>query len=79
MDTVLYKLAEWMVSTICDHPELAGAGLVMFVLCNLTVNGIRVAYPNESERPRWVSFWLGFLDLGALNVWRWFDKTKRPG
>lgn len=79
MDALFARVAEWVVGVLCEHPEIAGAALVVFVVCNLTVNGIRVAYPVEADRPRWVSFWLGFLDLGALNVWRWFDRTKRPG
>lgn len=33
------------------------------------VNGLRLAWPLEEERPRWVRFTLGFLDPVALNFW----------
>ena len=78
MDDALFKLATWAVTAICNHPSLAGAGLVVFVLCNLTVNGLRMAWPVQTERPRWVNFFLGFLDLGALNLWRLVTMLK-PG
>lgn len=64
------RVAESLVNTICEHPTLVGVAVVVFVVCNLTVNGLRMAWPKEEERPRWVRFLLGFLDLGALNVWR---------
>ena len=78
METALYKLAEFAVGQICEHPEIAGAALLVFVLCNLVVNGLRMAWPKEDERPRWVRFLLGFLDLPALNFWRAVAAFRKP-
>jgi len=70
MEDALYKLATDLVNTICEHPSVAAGFAIVFAVCNLTVNGLRLAWPKEEERPRLVLFLLGFLDVGALNFWR---------
>ena len=78
MDTALYKLATVLVAAICEHPSIVAGAACVFVLCNLTVNGLRMAYPKQDERPRVVNFLLGFLDIGALNFWRLVQMFGRP-
>ena len=78
MDDALFKIATGVVTLICDHPSAVAVGLCVFLLCNLTVNGLRTAWPKEEERPRLVRFLLGFLDIGALNFWRLLQMLRKP-
>jgi hypothetical protein len=71
-------IAEWVVNTTANHPELIGWAVGIFVVCTLIVNGLRVAWPLEAERPRWVRFLLGLLDFGALNFWRFLQPKAKP-
>jgi hypothetical protein len=78
VDSALFKLATWAVDAICSHPSLVAGALVVFILCSLTVNGLRSAWPLEAERPRLIKFLLSFLDIGALNFWRLIQAFKKP-
>ena len=71
-------IADWVVSTAIAHPELIGWGLGVFAVCTMVVNGLRVAWPLEADRPRWVRFLLGLLDFGALNFWRYAQRGPKP-
>ena len=53
-------MTEWLR----EHP--AEAAILVAVAI---VNGLRLAWPLEEDRPRWVNFTLGFLDPIALNFW----------
>lgn len=44
------------------------------LVANAVVNGFRMAYPVEAERPRAVRFVLGVLDPFALNFWGPFKR-----
>lgn len=70
------SFAEWIVNFIATYPQTVQWCLVVFVLCTLTVNGLRMAWPDDNDRPRWVRFLLGFLDIGALNFWRGVNAMK---
>lgn len=78
MEKIADGISSWLVTQICEHPMAVAVAAVLFLLCSLTVNGLRMAWPEEKERPRWVRFALGFLDLGSLNFWRLFHSFTRP-
>lgn len=44
------------------------------LVANAVVNGLRMAWPVEPERPRAVRFLLGFVDPFALNFWGPFKR-----
>jgi len=56
---------EWFV----EHPLET-----IVLVANALVNGLRMAYPVEADRPRQVRFILGFVDPFALNFWGPFKK-----
>ena len=74
-----HAVAEWLVNFIATYPQAVGWGVVVFGLSTLTVNGLRMAWPVDTERPRVVRFFLGFLDIGALNFWRSVNALKTDG
>lgn len=51
------------------HPNVAVGLLGIVVVCVVTVNGIRMAWPIFSEMPRWARFVLGVCDIPAMNFW----------
>ncbi len=53
-----------MLKWITEHPIETAV-----VVANAIVNGLRLAYPLDQDRPRAVLFILGFLDPVALNFW----------
>ncbi len=77
---MIEKISEWLVNFIATYPQAVGYFAAVFALCTLTVNGLRMAYPEDADRPRLVRFLLGFLDIGALNFWRPVNalKTNKP-
>lgn len=46
----------------------------LILVANAISNGLRLAYLDEADRPRWVRFVLGFIDIPALN---WWSPVKR--
>lgn len=54
---------------VLAHPGIAGAILAAMLVAVAGVCGLRMAWPVKAERPRWVRFTLGVLDLFALNFW----------
>ncbi len=57
------------------HPNLVVSVLGVVVVCVLTVNGIRMAWPVFSEMPRWARFVLGVCDVPAMNFWNMVRKA----
>lgn len=70
-------VAEWLVNFIATYPNAVGWFAAVFAISTLTVNGLRMAWPNDDDRPRLVRFLLGFLDIGALNFWRGVNALKK--
>lgn len=54
---------------VLAHPAIAGVILAAMLVAVAGVCGLRMAWPVRAERPRWVRFALGVLDLFALNFW----------
>lgn len=63
------RLTTPIVNLFGAHPLVTLAIATIFPLASLIVNGLRVAYPDRTSRPRSVAFWLGILDPLALNFW----------
>lgn len=66
------KIANWAVTTICNHPAFVGWFLLVFTLATLVNTGIKIAW-TYSEMPRWAKFVLGFTMPLALNFY-WLGK-----
>lgn len=61
-----------IINTLGAHPWI----LLVFFAAVCTVTGLRAVWPVRSERPKWVAFLIGFMDLFAMNFWgllRWLS------
>ena len=61
-----------IINTLGAHPWI----LLVFFAAVCTVTGLRAVWPVRSERPKWVAFVIGFMDLFAMNFWgllRWLS------
>jgi hypothetical protein len=67
------KVAEWAVTTICNHPAAIGWGLAVFALATFVNTGIKFTW-TYSETPRWARFVLGFTMPLALNFYHFGEK-----
>ena len=65
METVV----RWLAEQAQAHPVAIGVVAGVWLLAVFLTNGLRFAYPEFAEMPRFARFVVGFCDPLALNFW----------
>lgn len=74
MSDLANRLTTPLVNFLGTHPVLFMVIICAVLLAILAVNGLRLAYPDKADRPRWVRFTLGFFDPITGNLWTFLHK-----
>jgi hypothetical protein len=68
------KISEWAVTAICNHPEVIGWFLGVFLVATLINTGLKGTW-TYSEMPKWARFVLYFTMPMALNFYHLAGKA----